>query len=404
MSFIRIRILTASIAALAVSAPVKSHGAERFQSLLKRIDAAHVTTVDDAIPLLGPEMLSSFTFMYSSRSIQGALPAAPRAVVFGKDAKFIVSFNGDPSLAGNKRLEIIEFNDVDSRFEFKTLSEANGKLVSDETQSNCFGCHGMGNGQDLKPVWDIYPVWRGAYGSQDDDLHSAKAFNELSDYVSFLKTAATHPRYGKLIFDFNRSPVSPYGNDLSTRTLDDRPNLRLSTLLHRLQAKRVARELIEMNVAAPSLRSLLSCTGFEIDLALKAEIEKRIHAYVLKAFKDETLATEISQLHAEESTILSQIATPLGYPLHDWTLTLEKNANVLNDGGFSFNALVAHELYANLMQSNPVLKAAYGKLGLGDEYGHSKTTTEIDALGGQLTASARQTACETLTPKPTPWR
>ncbi|MES2854311.1 MAG: hypothetical protein V4692_00530, partial [Bdellovibrionota bacterium] len=325
--------------------PIAALSAERFDQYRGKLEASKVSKVEDAITFLDQDLLSNFTFMRKSRSIQGASAEFPRAILFGRDAKFVVSFNGHASLPGNDRLEIIEFEENGARFEFKTIEEISGQLVYNEDQSMCLGCHGMGNMDDMKPTWDIYPVWRGAYGSTNDDLTLVQVSDELNDYVSFLKTAEQHPRYGKLKFDFARSPLFPFApTSVDGLSFDDRPNLRFSALMHRLQAKRIARQLNDLGATESALRTLLVCEGVVVDQTLQAEIAKRIKAYVMRAYQDEPFADRLARTESLNSTLLAQIQAPFQIAMHDWTLTLEKNANVVFDGGISMNDLLAHEL------------------------------------------------------------
>lgn len=169
-----------------------------FKTLRKIVEKNRLSKVEDLLSVLSqnyPGYLSYHTFMYDSQSIQSSSYQFPRAIVFGPQAKFIFTFNSkvDSSSTGSDGIETIEFNQDSSSFELHEIrfrddsddkTDFNGRpyLVSEPNPGKCLGCHssdtenhwleaanGIRYNPFIHPNWDEYFVWRGAYGSADDD-------------------------------------------------------------------------------------------------------------------------------------------------------------------------------------------------------------------------------------------
>ena len=85
-----------------------AHGAGPFNldQLLKIVEQRKVSTLDKALALLPEDLLSSYTLLYDSKSLQRATSSSPRVILFGTDAKFIAAFGGESELTHLKDLEI----------------------------------------------------------------------------------------------------------------------------------------------------------------------------------------------------------------------------------------------------------------------------------------------------------
>lgn len=194
-----------------------------------------------------PGFFSDFTLMRSSKSLQGAEPLLPRAIVFGRDARFILAFNGEKSQDGFESLEMIQFNDREKKFEFYELTEGKTLQLSGKNPIQCLACHQS----NPRPNWEGYSTWPGAYGEDDDQvLQGSVEYRQLN---AFKAIAANHPRYRVLKFSKGRvtNPVdrvaAPYiGREEDYKTLDlqnKRPNTRLLLSLLSLNMERLARQV-----------------------------------------------------------------------------------------------------------------------------------------------------------------
>lgn len=162
----------------------------RFNDLKDILVNNNVSSVEQALPILNSkyyDYLRFHTLMYGSFSIQQSSFEEPRALVFGPDARFIFSFNGNPDQLGGKSIETVEYSDKTHSFQFREiafkkypgfdideLNLAPGEiafqneniLISKANPAKCLQCHG----QNASPIWQTYFLWPGAYGSDDDQL------------------------------------------------------------------------------------------------------------------------------------------------------------------------------------------------------------------------------------------
>ena len=213
--------------------------------LVQAIAEQRVTTVERALELVPHSSRSHFALVFSSRSLQEASFSDPRAVLFGSDARFVVTFNGRADQRGFDALEIMEFDDQGNRFAFREIvfpegsARGEGAVVSEMNPAKCSACHG----QPLRPVWDTYPTWPGAYGEQ---YREPLGRTELDGLKGFLKTQPTHPRFKALEYvEVFADPNTfvPGTKVLYSGTETEPPNAVLSRLLAKLSARMMAHEI-----------------------------------------------------------------------------------------------------------------------------------------------------------------
>jgi hypothetical protein len=212
-----------------------------------------------------PELFSRFTLMRESKSLQSASPANPRAIVFGLDAKFVISFNGSPDQNGFYQIEMIQFVDsapLGARFEMREINfDPQGTDVaqlSEINPSKCARCHGS----DPKPIWESYDNWPGAYGEEDDALidfddgdrfpptgHNDNSIvkrhrQHLKEFRSFMAVKDQHSRFQLLEFPKGTdSPVAPYIPRIRSGSDPLRPNLQLTKHFSELNGLKLARQM-----------------------------------------------------------------------------------------------------------------------------------------------------------------
>jgi hypothetical protein len=213
-----------------------------FEDLQEKITRCQIQSVDQILPLLSEAHLSHYVLMHHSRSLQGATANAPRAILYGKDAKLIIAVTGattgvtigDPHNTRSNHLEVLVFRDATQRFEARDVEfpkageGVHSVQFSDANPLLCLACHRT----DPRPNWETYPLWPGAFGGEDDSkgLHSqdAKAFQR------FLRNGKKKGPYRFL-------------SDLPAAAL---PNTEFGSLAQSLNLKRIARKLSE----APELK------------------------------------------------------------------------------------------------------------------------------------------------------
>jgi hypothetical protein len=213
-----------------------------FQTIVEAINNCKITTVEALLEKLPKEFLSGFALMRKSKSLQDASPLFPRAVVFGRNAKLIMTFNGDASQAGYDSLEFVSFNEKTSDFEFKEISFASKlklvrPIIAQHPQS-CVSCH---RSSSPRPNWEAYNFWPGAYGSFEDTIR--KGSEEDLQLVKFLKNRPNHSRYKYLIGDIRdlRNPAfKGFGLYYPTLyTVNKMPNIIFNILVSRLNYKHI---------------------------------------------------------------------------------------------------------------------------------------------------------------------
>lgn len=210
-----------------------------FEDLKGVIEKRNLKTVEDVIASLPSVMRSNHVLVYSSRSLQEASPANPRAILFGSDASFMLSFNGAPNQRGYQAIEALQFRNKTATFELHEMTfTGSGVQFSGANPIHCMGCHG----RNPRPNWDGYFLWPGVYGSEDDHVYRTnpkfKFLKDQTEEVWFKKFTATknhHPRYKHLIESNSTILIGD----------ENRPASLLSHMLGRLNAKKIAQELAD---------------------------------------------------------------------------------------------------------------------------------------------------------------
>jgi hypothetical protein len=217
-----------------------------FEDLKDLIEGKEIDSIDNLLPLLPETMRSNYSLMYESKSIQPASFASPRVIMFGKEAKLVLAYNGDPNLSkfsGAKNpfygLEAIQWRDDSKRFDFYRInfpppgSQDRNVLFSERNPASCLGCHQS----DPRPNWEHYPIWPGAYGSESDNMSFADEDpdrKELKEFKKFLESSHESPRYKHLSNLDTRF-------DVSNNNIPSRPNTILGAHLTQLNNQRIVR-------------------------------------------------------------------------------------------------------------------------------------------------------------------
>lgn len=155
---------------------------------IKTIAMASDTLEDtlQEVARLYPKYLHFHLLVYDSKSLHETTHKEPRVIIFGHEAKFIMTYNGQYSMRAGNAFETVEFNEAEKKFElreieFKTKASPpsehpleageidfeNEKLrISKSNPGKCLMCHGP----QAMPIFENYSLWPGFYGSDDDRL------------------------------------------------------------------------------------------------------------------------------------------------------------------------------------------------------------------------------------------
>lgn len=163
-------------------------GIDGVRTLLRQHPEA--TTGDAFLALLPDELRSQYTLLHTSRSLQEARPAAPRVLMY-TDTLF-VGFNGAPDARGYDRFELMEYDRDAKRFHLAEVRFAqDAPPVLTESPPICAICHG----DETRPLWNPYPLWPGAYDTND---HMEYTITTARNLDAFLKAAPDLDRYRRL--------------------------------------------------------------------------------------------------------------------------------------------------------------------------------------------------------------
>lgn len=243
----------------ALAAPLT---AEELEDLVR---TARITSVDQLLEYLPAELRKNFSLMRSTRNlVQGASPNTPRIVLFSDDGKFMMAVAGSADMLGGQTVEMFT-QGKDGQYTAARGQFQNGRFSIDHQPTSCRNCHG----HPLRPIWDGYPNWVGAYGSHHDLMrphdpmqdrrqnneHYRNHSQEARDLKAFQEKAAREGRYRQLIglarADYHALAVN--NGRLAKAALDGTHR----QILGRLMAQP------DFGRALPGLIEMLNRSGFE---------------------------------------------------------------------------------------------------------------------------------------------
>jgi len=175
------------------------YSVEAFNHLVKTEQSTSPEGILSALP---KSLRSRYALLFKSRSLQGASFKDPRVILFGDDARFVITFNGSPDQKGYSEIEVMEFDDQSETFSFHEVSysEVPGQRpkveVSDTNPQKCLQCHG----DPPRPIWDTSPSWPGAYGER---YRNPLGKIEQEGLAEFLSIQPNHSRY-RILLDTER--------------------------------------------------------------------------------------------------------------------------------------------------------------------------------------------------------
>lgn len=183
-----------------------------YEDVVSLIKSKDIKSIDHLLAELPADYRSSYTFMHTSQSLQYADYKDPRVILYGRDAKLIMTFTSEiedlRSTPKNKivgtgdvqgafdKIEVMQFRTDERRFDFYEISfpENNPTASTRFSQKNpakCMSCH---QGPDPKPIWEHYNLWNNAFFG-DDDQYDKSTFDT---YIVGLKTRKRYQRLEKI--------------------------------------------------------------------------------------------------------------------------------------------------------------------------------------------------------------
>ena len=359
-----------------------------FDSLANIIKSGRVKSVDDLIPLLPDELKSNYTYIRDSLSMQGASDDLPRALLFTNNGKLVLTFNGSEKQMGGNTIEAMQFRSDTRQFEMHEIMFTGGKASFSETNPPaCIGCHtGVAN-LGPRPNWSRYQNWPGLFGSDDDRIVDA------NDKL-LLEQIAQKPRYKSLLHRQDQ-PLWPYSS-VNKGEFETRPNLRISLLLNRLNAQRLA-AIFESKKYRPYLPAVLFSSA-RCDAAADPEVSQDIKEIMTRnpmARLNFNLPTTIPIYDRGNDTPVVQLLSSLGIHPSDFNMahrngdydgrtTLDYGPYFDNDGVDDALPLLASRIADDLAASDPAFASKYdsslNSLSVydpGGKYGYKAASTTL---------------------------
>ncbi len=230
---------------LFLAAALASGGTPHFEALRAAMESRQIGTVEALVAVLPEELRASYTLVFRSRSLQSASFVSPRAILYGNDAAFIVTFNGDLAARGYRSVETMEFDAQANRFVLREVTfaadgAAAGRTISEPNPARCVACHGA----PARPIWDTPPSWPGIYGER---YGAGLSRAEKAGIDAFLAQQPAHPRYrylGAAARFAERATYVTSGRALYNGATVEPPNAELTTRLSVLNARSILSELV----------------------------------------------------------------------------------------------------------------------------------------------------------------
>lgn len=367
----------AGLLALA-GAPQPAAAGLDYATFARQIREKGIRSAADAVALLPPELRINYTLMYHSRSIQQGSLENPRVLLFGTDAKLIVTFNGEPGQTGYDKLEILHFDDASETFELRSIDFKESVEFSEANPKVCTACHRP----EPQPIWKDYGSpndpsghgqWPGSYGPSHDFVPE----HLRPPLEAFWKAAAQHPLYRHLLRD-PESDLFPYQPTGSERRWQHRfrPNNRMSRLIARLNARRVARAIQQSALFQERKHLVLSwfleCDEWGADPRLADEVH-RLFASRFPETANAALHADLANVRQEEAFVIPFMLEKLltGLDVYQWNMSVvTPPANRYHEGIHTIDQLIAGRLLEHVSAQDPALAPFYRPVTFEKAYGN----------------------------------
>lgn len=296
------------------------------------------TRIEEVIRNLPDDLRNHFTLVHSGNALIQTSLAYPGVILFGRDARTLIAFGGDPKLTGYNVIDVLEYNDRLARYEpyrffyspsAKDVREAQplerigrSQIYFESKPQACVRCHG----QSSHPIFESgYPDWKGFYGSNRDHLYGSQNKSEAESYRKFLKGGRQTSRYQTLLFPpETHSEFSPFLDEYTEKKLGYpdayvyRPNLMFGAQVARVYSNSVYQSMKQSphfsRYSTWLAFALQKCDFQTVDgqrlKTLEAEIDRigatRDRSFLsLKLKSSSFLANELSKNRSLSAKILS---------------------------------------------------------------------------------------------------
>lgn len=160
------------------------------QGIYQHVIDHEIDNVRDLLSALPRSMGDSYVLMEDTRSRHMADLEHPRLIMYGLDARFLMSAGGVPDDPLYEVIEMAELDAQTGQWIFRALDFGQDPPALGASDQSCQGCHGS----PVRPIWGHYPDWPGAFGADENDLTAAQA----SVLLDLMDTQAQTDRYHHL--------------------------------------------------------------------------------------------------------------------------------------------------------------------------------------------------------------
>lgn len=369
--------LGAAFLAAALARPAGAAGMD-YAGFAARVRERDARSVEAALALLPEELRLHYTLVHQTHSIQQSSLENPRVILFGTDAKLIVTFNGSPDQTNYDKLEILSFDDASETFALYSIAFDGGPPVfSEANPAVCTACHRTAP----QPIWKDYGTpneeaghgqWPGTYGP-NHDLVPKQLRPAL---LAFWQAAPHHPRYRLLLRD-PESDLFPYQPSAEPPLWQHRfrPNDRLSRLLARLAARRAARAVRDGALFRErpnlALSWFLGCDEWQRDPAFPAAL-RHLFAERFPEASHPALWADLRSLEPAERSVQPFLVEKLfgGLDVYQWNLSaVTPHAGRYHEGIQTIDELVAGRLLERVAAEDPSLAPYYQPIRFAQAFG-----------------------------------
>jgi hypothetical protein len=276
MIFIRVFLISSIL--MGVLGPIQSRAEGwSIDSFLDSLARNEPRSIEEALRSLPEGVRSNYTLLYHGHGLRGTTYQRPGVILFSNRGDYAITF-GDASLPLGNEIEVARFDHGTSKVDlFKAVfakEGSNSPIQIVKNPAECVRCHTA----DPKFLWATYARWPGIYGSNDDSMVETVDGRDLGhseetrNFTAFRARMPGLDRYRTLLFpkgetgippNDDDSPYSPYTAIVKDYRMILRPNLRLTTVVTRIDGLRAARKIMESPTYAqdrvPLLRAFLGC-------------------------------------------------------------------------------------------------------------------------------------------------
>lgn len=135
------------------------------------VEAQQIGDLKTLLSAMPRSMRRNYTFVEQTRSANLASLEHPRVILFGSDARFMLSYGSDPTDPNYEKLDLAELDDSTGEWILRELDFTTDPPTLGSDDTACQVCHGT----PARPIWHDYSTWPGIFGSRDDILTSAQA-------------------------------------------------------------------------------------------------------------------------------------------------------------------------------------------------------------------------------------